>query len=282
MKCPRCQSPLPAPVRLNAEGFLVCPACGSKLRARSGPPAAAPAPEPQPDEPSESDNPLAALAGLSSPQAEPVEAPAPGSGLEPSAAPPPAPAAGPKPAPGPTSRTPDTAAGYEAILAELKDIRRSQDRLLDLLTSGARPASGAGPVARAQAPSNVRTLNRKTVLIIDDDLAARAELADALREAEVPLREAGSGNEGLTLISQERPDVIVIEADLGGDMSSQDTITLIKATMEWIDIPIVLYTHRNIVDEDEARTAYAADGFVIKGQGAAATLVGRIVALFRR
>jgi CheY-like chemotaxis protein len=173
--------------------------------------------------------------------------------------------------------------GLEAVLAELKAIRRSQDRILDLLTSAPHPAGALGGAARpSPASAAVRTQRRKTVLIIDDDLPSRGELVTALQEAEVPVREAGSGNEGLTLIAQERPDVIVIEADLGGDMSSQDTITLIKATMEWIDIPILLYTRHPIADDDEARTSYAADGFVIKAQGAAATLVNRIVAHFRR
>ena len=281
MKCPRCQSPLPTPVQLNAEGFLVCPACGSKLRPRasSAVPAAPPAPEPPPptlpsEQPPEPDNLLAELAGLSSPDAEEPPASAP----EPAApAPPPPPAAA------PASPAPATVPGLEAILAELKAIRRSQDRILDLLTSAPHAAGASGGGTRpASAAAAVRTQRRKTVLIIDDDLPSRGELVAALEEAAVPVREAGSGNEGLTLISQERPDVIVIEADLGGDMSSQDTITLIKATMEWIDIPIVLYTRHRIADDDEARTSYAADGFVIKAQGAVPTLVNRIVALFRR
>lgn len=282
MKCPRCQSPLPAPVRLNAEGFLVCPACGSKLRPRT-PAAAVPGPAPEPaalapqvEEPPEPDNLLAALAGLSSAEEAPEDTRA-GSAPEPDLPAPPPPStalASPSPASGP---------GLEAILAELKAIRRSQDRMLDLLTSAPHPAGAfGGPARPAPASAAVRTQRRKTVLIIDDDLASRAELVAALDEAAVPVREAGSGNEGLTLISQERPDVIVIEADLGGDMSSQDTITLIKATMEWIDIPILLYTRHRIADDDEARTSYAADGFVIKSPGAAATLVNRIVAHFRR
>ena len=302
MKCPRCQSPLPTPVRLNAEGFLVCAACGSKLRPRT-PPAAAPEAPPAAaaEEPASPEDPLASLTEPAPPESvaaapEPAAPPAAAEAAEP---PSPAPvAATPRPvAPRPPARPSAAAAGGEPgpveILAELKAIRRAQDRILELLlaSGGGRPAlpgslpglAPVGPGARPAAPGpGVRTQNRKTALLIDDDLAARTELAAALREAEVPVREAGSGNEGLTLISQERPDVIVIEAELGGDMSSQDTITLIKATMEWIDIPIVLYTRLPIADQEEARTSYAADDFVAKGPGAAAAIVARVVGLFRR
>lgn len=301
MKCPRCQSPLPTPVRLNAEGFLVCTACGSKLRPRA-PIAASEAPPPAAaEEPSGPEDPLASLTEPAASEeapggAAPESEPAPAAAAEP---PPLVPGVASQPAAGEPPGRPQAGApgagggdaGFVAIMAELKAIRRAQDRLLDLLSSGARPGppgglpglTPVGPGARAasQAPG-VRTQNRKTALLIDDDLAARFELVAALREAEVPVREAGSGNEGLTLISQERPDVIVIEAELGGDMTSQDTITLIKATMEWIDIPIVLYTRLPIADQEEARTSYAADDFVLKGPGAAAAIVARVVALFRR
>lgn len=302
MKCPRCQSPLPTPVRLNAEGFLVCTACGSKLRPR--PPIAASPEAPPPaaaEEASGPEDPLASLTEPAAPEGAPDAAapdavPAPAAPAEP---PPLVPKVVPEPGAGEPPGRPRAGAatavgddpGFVAIMAELKAIRRAQDRLLDLLSGGARPALpgslpgltpvGPGARAAAQAPG-VRTQNRKTALLIDDDLAARFELVAALREAEVPVREAGSGNEGLTLISQERPDVIVIEAELGGDMTSQDTITLIKATMEWIDIPIVLYTRLPIADQEEARTSYAADDFVLKGPGAAAAIVARVVALFRR
>jgi hypothetical protein len=56
---------------------------------------------------------------------------------------------------------------------------------------------------------------------------------------------------------------------------------MIKATMEWVDIPILLYTRATIASQKEARQIHGADELVPKGNGPAA-LVSKIVSLFRR
>ncbi len=50
----------------------------------------------------------------------------------------------------------------------------------------------------------------------------------------------------LGAIAEERPDVVVLELGMGGSMAGKDVVNVIKATMEWVDIPIVLYTQSSI------------------------------------
>jgi response regulator RpfG family c-di-GMP phosphodiesterase len=64
-------------------------------------------------------------------------------------------------------------------------------------------------------------------------------------------------------------------------MGGKDVINMIKATMEWVDIPIVLYTRAPVESQREARTVHGADEFVLKSAGPAA-LVTRCIALFRK
>ena len=66
-----------------------------------------------------------------------------------------------------------------------------------------------------------------------------------------------------------------------GAMGGKDVINMIKATMEWVDIPIVLYTRAPVESQREARTVHGADEFVLKSAGPAA-LVTRCIALFRK
>jgi DNA-binding response OmpR family regulator len=132
------------------------------------------------------------------------------------------------------------------------------------------------------APS-LRSGQRKSVLLIDDDAGTRQAALEALALAEVPVRTAEDGNAGLAALARERADVIVLELDVGGAMPGKDMINLIKATMEWVDIPIVLYTRVPIASQREARTIHGADELVAKdAPRAAEALVARIVALFRK
>ena len=72
-----------------------------------------------------------------------------------------------------------------------------------------------------------------------------------------------------------------MELDIAGTMAGRDVINMIKATMSWVDIPIILYTRAPIVSQREARTVHGADDFVSKQDGPE-PLLARVVTLFRR
>ena len=95
------------------------------------------------------------------------------------------------------------------------------------------------------------------------------------------MRAFGDGNHALAAIAEQKPDVIVLEVQVGGDLAGKDLVNMIKATMEWVDIPIVLWTRENVSNQREARQVHGADEVVGKSQGAAA-LVARVITLFRR
>src|SRR5262249_55807016 len=134
--------------------------------------------------------------------------------------------------------------------------------------------------APGQAPP-LRSRQRKSVLLIDDDDESRRAAIEAFEPADVPVRVAPDGSAGVAWIAMEKPDVIVLELGLSGPMAGKDVINMIKATMEWVDIPIVLYTRVPVASQKEARTVHGADEYVLKEAGAD-TLVGRVVRLFRR
>ncbi len=97
----------------------------------------------------------------------------------------------------------------------------------------------------------------------------------------MPVRTFGDGNDALRGIAEEKPDLIVLELGLGGEMAGKDIINVIKATMEWVDIPIVLWTREPVANQKEARQIHGADEIVAKSAGAAG-LVARVINVFRR
>ena len=127
----------------------------------------------------------------------------------------------------------------------------------------------------------MRSRQRKTVLLIDDDPKTREASTAELQAADIPAIAFGDGRAALEAMAKERPDVIALELDLAGALAGKDVINMIKATMDWVDIPIILYTRAAVESQREARQAHGADDVVLKRSGPAA-LVSKVVALFRR
>ena len=182
--------------------------------------------------------------------------------------------------------------GLEAVIAELRSIRALQEQILGRLES--RRASEPPPVTfdlgnndgPDEAPPRpvppVRSRRRKTVLLVDDDPASTKDAVAALTAAEVPVRTVDDGNAALAAIAAEKPDVIAIELEMGGAMGGKDVINMIKATMEWVDIPILLYTRAAVASQKEARQIHGADELVLKQTEGPSVLVSRTIAIFRR
>jgi CheY-like chemotaxis protein len=273
VKCPRCSAAITATP--DEMGFIVCPSCQAKLRtktasvvkAQGSPP---PPPVPLAAVPPDVDS---VLAHLDAP-------PSPSATLPPGT---------------PLKKLPRPAT-LESVLAELQAVRETQKEILALLKKG--PARGAvgptpmpssfgdpegdEPSPQEQPVAPVRARRRKTVVLIDDDAADRQAALAALEKAEVPTRALPDGNGGLAAIAAEKPDVIVMELGIGGPMAGKDVINMIKATMEWVDLPIVLYTRIPIESQKEARTIHGADEFVPKGPGAPEALVAKVITVFRK
>jgi len=197
----------------------------------------------------------------------------------------------------PIPRPGEPPATLDLVLAEIRAVRRMQEDLLGLLRSRPAPEADGGassdfgggidddlpqPTARAAGAPPLRARRRKTVLLIDDDDRTRGEALAALEAAQVPSRAVKDGAAGLQAIAHEKPDVIVLELDVGGSMAGKDAINMIKATMEWVDIPIILYTRLPIESQKEARTIHGADELVPKGPDSAQSLAQRVIQVFRR
>ena len=128
----------------------------------------------------------------------------------------------------------------------------------------------------------MRSSRRKSVLLVDDDEATRTQVESALTAGEVPVRTVSDGNRALAAIAEDKPDVIVLELGIGGAMAGKDVVNMIKATMEWVDIPIILYTRVPMEGQKEARQVHGADDFVAKGPGGPEAVLAKSIAFFRK
>jgi CheY-like chemotaxis protein len=275
MNCPRCKTAITQ--SFDPDSIILCPGCGSRLMTR----AAALRSQGKLKVPDDSSPPggLPAdvqAAGVAAANLPPSATIPPTPAMELGMAPPAAAAAG-----GPA---PMGAATLEMLIHEMQMLRSTQMQILELLR---RNAGEEAPVADDPGPdatqmlAPVRSRRRKTVLLIDDDPESQNLAVEELKQADVPVRAVDEGNAALAAIAEEKPDVVALELGLGGDMAGKDLINMIKATMEWVDIPIVLWTREPVASQKEARLSHGADEVVLKSAGAAA-LVTRVITLFRR
>jgi CheY-like chemotaxis protein len=182
-------------------------------------------------------------------------------------------------------------AALDLVLQEVRAVRETQGRILRAIADLRRVVSAAAPpgddvpaaaeAADEPAFSPIRDGLRKAVLLVDDDPRTREAAVAELQRAEVAVRAFDDGNAALSAIAEEKPDVIALELGLGGAMGGKDLVNLIKATMEWVDIPIVLWTREDVTTQKEARQIHGADEVVPKAGGPAA-LLACVINLFRR
>jgi len=282
MNCPRCKTPI-GPLS-DPNGVITCPGCGSRLMTRS-----------------------AVLRSQGGPKPAGAEGPPP---PPPSSTVPPPPAAPPgtktaasaslAPVGSDTARRrkgetkaakAETEATLDLVLRELRALRETQELILQAIDGLRRAASSAAPAGGIDLGglpggdepgfSPIRDGRRKTVVLVDDDPTTREAAAAELRRAEVPVRTFDDGRAAISAIAEEKPDVIVLELGLGGEMGGKDLVNMVKATMEWVDIPIVLWTREAVSNQKEARQLHGADEVVQKSGGPAA-LVARVITVFRR
>lgn len=270
IKCPKCSAMIDAaPDEL---GLITCGECGARLRSKqtmkvtvqggsSGSSPSLPRIDPSFAAPADVDHVLARL-----------DSPSPDETVRPGALPKQmSPAAGAQ-----------AGAVFDMLLNEMRAIKKTQEQILALLQS--RPASdqAAGhDDDLAPASKAYRAGGQQMVLVVDDDPKTRQEAETALRPI-ATVKTASDGNSALATIAMEKPHVVVLELGLSGSMPGRDLVNMIKATMEWVDIPIVLYTKLPLEDDHEARLEHGADEIVSKGPGAARALAAKVGAILKK
>jgi len=105
----------------------------------------------------------------------------------------------------------------------------------------------------------------KRLLIVEDDLVQRQAIKALVAGGEdVTAVEASGGEEAYRLLNAEHFDCVILDLGLG-DMSGFDLLSRIKGNEAIAQVPIVIYTGREITPDEEERLQQYADSIIIKG-----------------
>ena len=101
------------------------------------------------------------------------------------------------------------------------------------------------------------------VLVVDDSAIVRDLMTEILRQSGLDVQVANGGDDALSMLARDRPDVVTLDVDMPG-MNGFEVLGNIRARHG--DLPVVMLTLR-ASSEDKARaTALGADAYVVKTQ----------------
>jgi DNA-binding response OmpR family regulator len=121
-------------------------------------------------------------------------------------------------------------------------------------------------------------MSDKRILLVESDPAALAFLSNTLTGAGYTVLSAPSGKEGLIEAWRQRPELMIIVAELP-DVSGLDIVKKLRADPRTAHSKMLLLSRRNFPQDIQAGMQAGADEYIIKRPGADAELLERVRAL---
>jgi CheY-like chemotaxis protein len=105
---------------------------------------------------------------------------------------------------------------------------------------------------------------RKRLLIVEDNPVEQLSIAELLGHDDIDLLTVGTGSEALAALREQAPDCIVLDLRLP-DMSGFDLLEAIRDDAGLTDIPVIVFTGRELSPEEDAQLHTMARSVVVKG-----------------
>jgi CheY-like chemotaxis protein len=128
-------------------------------------------------------------------------------------------------------------------------------------------AKPGNPDSIANALERIRqyTLPRvKRLLVVEDDAAERMSIEELLRHDDIAIDTAGDGAQALRMLADGGYDCVVLDLRLP-DMTGFDLIDRVQEQPALQNLPIIVFTGKDLTAAEDARLRKAAKSVVIKG-----------------
>ena len=105
---------------------------------------------------------------------------------------------------------------------------------------------------------------RKRLLIVEDNQVEQMSIRELLGHDDIEIVNAGTGNEALSALQDSPCDCVVLDLRLP-DMSGFEVLERMRADRDLADIPVVVFTGRELSAEEDAQLHTMARSIVVKG-----------------
>jgi len=104
----------------------------------------------------------------------------------------------------------------------------------------------------------------KNLLVVEDDKDMRRSIEELLNNSDVKITAVDKGSRALTLLRKEDFDCIVLDLGLK-DVSGFDLIEKIKSIDAHKDLPVIIYTGKELSKQEQQKLNKYAESIIIKG-----------------
>jgi len=108
------------------------------------------------------------------------------------------------------------------------------------------------------------TPRRKRLLVVEDNPAEQLSIRELLGYSDIDVTVASTGAEALDVVAREAFDCVVLDLRLP-DMSGFDILERMRDVPEVRDLPVVVFTGKELSPEEDARLHTLARSVVVKG-----------------
>ena len=106
----------------------------------------------------------------------------------------------------------------------------------------------------------------KSLLVVEDNETQRQSIVELIAHDDVEITAVGSPEEALSKLQEKHFDCMVLDLGLraGSDMSGFDLLEKVKSDPDNHDLPIIIYTGKELSPEDETKIKKYAETIIVK------------------
>jgi CheY-like chemotaxis protein/two-component sensor histidine kinase len=123
------------------------------------------------------------------------------------------------------------------------------------------PEGIAGALSRIKEFAKPR---RKRLLVVEDNKAEQMSIGELLGHDDIEIVSAGTGVEALSTLRKQPCDCVVLDLRLP-DMSGFEVLERMRGDVTLADVPVVVFTGRELSAEEDAQLHTMARSIVVKG-----------------
>ena len=125
------------------------------------------------------------------------------------------------------------------------------------------------------------TRNIKELLIVEDDQVMRDTMVELLHGKDLLITAAATGQEAYTLLTEQYFDCMVLDLGLT-DVSGFELLERIHQNPEISDLPIIVYTGRDLSHDEKLQLKKYADSIILKGVKSQERLLDEVTLFLHR
>jgi len=127
-----------------------------------------------------------------------------------------------------------------------------------------KPTTMQGVDAALEKIKDYAARQQKRLLVVEDNTAERLSIAALLGYDDIEIETVGSGEDALDALGRRDFDCVVLDLRLP-DMSGFDVLERLREQSKLSDVPVIVFTGRQLTPEEDAQLHTMARSIVVKG-----------------